>query len=114
MSNKKKYIALTAVGMALSVIPPVVTILSYFPVFAERNTKAVVSGIAVLLLIIASVPLFRYAHKRLGVEAMPLVWVALFFLAEAVNNILDKFIVVCAVGAVSNVCAYVLLCLLKI
>ena len=62
--NTLKRHALTLVGILVSVVPPVMAILLYFPVWKSAGAVSVVSGFGMLLLTLASVPIFRLIKDK--------------------------------------------------
>lgn len=102
--NKKKYIALQILGWLLCVGVPVTVILFYFPLFIDRGSTETVAATAVVLLLIAAVPCFKYI-KRLfkRTPASWLVWAVLFGIFWALETIIHELIVVSAWGAGSNI-----------
>lgn len=53
------------IGYFLCVVPPAVAILDYFPVFAAKGGEFILSGIGLLLLLLAAVPLRRGLKRAL-------------------------------------------------
>ena len=54
-----KRIALRVLGYGFSVVPPMLAILERFPIWAREGGQSTLSGIALLLLLIAAIPLRR-------------------------------------------------------
>ncbi len=66
-------LALRTVGLALCVIPPAVATIEYFPLWlGEGETR--LSALALLLLLLAAVPLFRVLKKHFRSPSAFLVW----------------------------------------
>ena len=61
-----KHIALRALGYFFSVVPPVLAILERFPVWVREGGRATLSGIALLLLLVAVIPLRRGLRAALS------------------------------------------------
>ena len=95
-------------GLAVSVIPPVIATLSYFPLWKERGSGAVLSGFAVILLLICAVPIFRTLGRFFKTPAAYLVWLMLFLLFWVVSAIADEMTSICFVGFISNAAGAVL------
>lgn len=102
--NKKKYIVLQILGWLLCVGVPVTVILFYFPLFINRGSTETVAATAVILLLIAAIPCFKYI-KRLfkRTPASWVVWAVLFGMFLALETIIHELVVVCAWGAGSNI-----------
>ena len=95
-------------GFAVSVIPPIVAIFSYFPVWFERGAATALSGISLLLLLIAIIPLIRIIRELFKSPSAPLIWLCLFILFAMLGRIVDEITVVAFVGSVSNLIGAIL------
>ena len=100
--NTLKRHALTLVGILVSVIPPALAILLYFPVWKSAGAVSVVSGFGMLLLTLASVPIFRIIKERFKSPSAHVMWLVLFVLFFALSKIADQMIVISFIGFVSN------------
>lgn len=61
-----KRVLCRALGYLFSVLPPVLAILERFPIWARDGSRATVSGIALLLLLVAAIPLRRGLRAALS------------------------------------------------
>ncbi len=61
-----KRLLLRAGGYLLCVVPPALAILERFPLFARAGGRPLISGIALLLLLLAAVPLRRGLKRALA------------------------------------------------
>ena len=104
---------LNLVGLVLSVVPPLVATLSYFPLFVEKGADSVLSGIALILLIISAVPLFKFLRRALDSPSARTVWLIAFALFFTLGKIADEITVISFVGALSNLIAGVFFALAK-
>lgn len=95
-------ILLYALGLCIAIIPPTAAILCYFPVWVERGGEYLLSGIAVLLLLIAFIPLSKLIKRALASASALTVWTALFIIFLAVSKIADEMVVITFVGMLSN------------
>lgn len=94
--------ALTLLGALVSVIPPSAAILLYFPVWRSAGAVSVVSGFGILLLTLASVPIFRIIKERFKSPSAHVMWLVLFILFFALSRIADQMIIISFIGFVSN------------
>ncbi len=101
-------IIFNALGLSFSVIPPALAILFYFPVWIERGGEYVLSGIAVLLMLVAFVPLFKLVRQVFKSPSGYAVWLAIFILFFLVSRIAGEMITVSFVGFIGNVIGAVL------
>ena len=59
-NNPAKRLFFNSLGLGICIIPVVVAILSYFPLWLAREDASVLSGLAVLLITAALVPMYKY------------------------------------------------------
>ena len=90
------------IGLAVSIIPPAIAALSYFPLWKERGGGAMLSGVAVFLLLISAVPLIKTVKRILKSPASYTVWLILFILFALVSAIAAEMKVISFVGFISN------------
>lgn len=100
--SRTKYFALCALAVAVSVIPVAVATLGYFSLWRERGNGALLSGTALLLLILASAPLFKLIKRALASPSVPLLWLVFFLLFFTLERIADEITVISFVGFISN------------
>ncbi len=55
----KRRVVFTALGYLLCILPPVAAILNRFPLWAREGGRPVLSGMALLLLLVAAIPFRR-------------------------------------------------------
>ncbi len=102
MKAKTKRAILFILGFAVSVIPAALAILSYFPIWIERGNGALFSGLTFLLLLIASVPLWKAIKRILSSPSAPILWFILFIAFYSLSKIADEMTVISFIGFVSN------------
>lgn len=95
--------ALKILGLAVSVVPTVLAILMYFPIWRCMGAEKLLSGIAVLLLVIAHAPILKYVKSILSPTSSYTVWLAIFIVFFLVSSIAEEMKVISFVGFVSNV-----------
>ena len=99
----RRRIALRAAGLAVSVIPPLIAVASYFPLWSERGAGAVLSGFAVLLALMCAVPVFKLLKRILSSPSAWLMWLITFILFALLAAIADEMVVISFVGTVSGI-----------
>lgn len=105
----KKYWLLTILAWLFCVGVPIAVTLSYFPLWVERGSSATISGTAVIFLLIAIIPLVRYAKQIFkSVYACIFVWAILLGLFIILENIISQMVIVCEWALGSNIIASVL------
>ena len=102
MPNPKR-ILLTLTALAVSVLPPLLAALSYFPLWKERGAAALLSGWSLLLVILAASPILRFIRERLRSPSAWCVWLALFILFSALSAIAAEMKVISLIGFISNI-----------
>ncbi len=94
---------INALGLCVCILPPSLAVLSYFPLWISRDEKSAVSGIVLVLLAIAAIPLFKYIREWLRSPSAPTVWLILFLIFFVLSSIADEMVVICFIGFVSNI-----------
>ena len=92
----------SVLGLALCIVPVAVCILKYFPVWTARGGETIFSAITLVLIAVASVPLFSYMKRFLRSPASYTVWFILFVVFFLVSNIANEMVVISFVGFTSN------------
>ena len=100
--SQAKRLLFNALGIAVSVIPVSVAIFSYFPLWISRNDASLLSGISLLLICLAIVPLFKYLKQFWHSPSAPLMWFLAFILFFLLSRIASEMTVISFVGFVSN------------
>ena len=97
-----KRLALRALGLAVSVIPPTVAVLLYFPVWAAEGGELVITGTTALLLVVAALPIYNLLRLKLRSPAIWSLWLVAFVTFLLLSRIADEMTVICFVGFISN------------
>lgn len=88
--------------MAVSVIPPTVAVLLYFPVWAAEGGELVITGTTALLLVVAALPIYNLLRLKLRSPAIWSLWLVAFVTFLLLSRIADEMTVICFVGFISN------------
>lgn len=104
-SKSKSAVFLFFTGIAIAVIPTILAIITYFPIWRSRSAEAVLSGGALLLLAIALIPLYKLFKEYFRSPSAPLVWFIIFLGFLTVRSIADEMVVISFVGFISNLIA---------
>lgn len=89
-------------GLIISILPVTIVTLSYFPFWKGAGGGAVVSGFAVLLLVLCASPLFRLIKRFLSSPSAERIWLVIFIIFFALSKIADQMTVISLVGLISN------------
>ena len=95
-------IVYTLLGLLLSVLPPIVATLSYFPLWQTRDAETVVSGISALLLVFSALPLMRIVMAKMRTPSATVLWGILFLLFFSLCRIADEMCVISFCGMVGG------------
>ena len=98
----KRRLLFALLGILVSCLPVTACVLSYFPLWQERGSECVLSGIALLLLLLALIPLIRIISGRLKTPSAYMIWLAVFVLFFSLSRISEQMIVISFVGFVTN------------
>ena len=94
---------LGALGLVFSILPPALAICFYFPVWVAKGGEYILSGLAVLLMIVAFVPLFKLIRQVFKSPSGYAIWLAIFLVFFFVSRIASEMIVISFVGLVGNI-----------
>ena len=92
----------SGLGLIFSIVPVLTAILLYFPIWNERGGGTVLSGFALLLLLLAFVPLFRMIKAALKSPSSYTMWFIVFIIFFMLSKIADEMTVISFVGFVGN------------
>lgn len=104
----KRKIILGAAALAVSVLPPILAIISYFPLWRERGAETVLSGFAALLAVLAAVPIFKLLRRLLSSPSAWMMWLCLFVLFSLLARVADEMVVISFVGTLSGIIGAIL------
>ena len=103
-----KSIILRALGVLVSVLPPALATISYFPVWCAAGGEYVVSGFVLLLLLLSAMPLFNLIKRLLASPAVWVMWLVAFIVFFSLSRIAEEMVIISFVGFVSNVIGAIL------
>lgn len=103
-----KSIIFHALGTLVSVLPPALAVISYFPVWCTAGGEYVVSGVVLLLLLLSAMPLFNLIKRLLTSPAVWVMWLIAFIVFFSLSRIADEMVIISFVGFVSNVLGAIL------
>ena len=102
MKANAKLLIIRFTGLLFAVLPPIVATLSYFPLWKNRGTGAVISGIALLFILLSLVPLAKLLKRILSSPTAYTMWFVLFVLFFFLSKIADEMAVISFVGFLGN------------
>lgn len=101
-ANPTRRLLFNALGLAISIIPVSIAVISYFPIWAKREDSSVLSGISLILIAVALVPLYKHVRTALRSPSAPMMWLFSFLLFLLLSRIADEMTVISFVGFVTN------------
>lgn len=101
-TNVSKRLLFNALGLIISVIPVTVAIFSYFPLWISRKDASLLSGVSLLLIAIAIVPLFKCFKQIFNSPSAPIMWLLVFILFLLLSKIAEEMTVISLVGFTTN------------
>lgn len=96
-------------GLLFCTLPPVVATASYFPLWREAGGAQVISGGALLFIILSSIPMYKYIRKLLESAATYVLWLLIFLFCFLLSKVITELTVIALVGFISNVIGAVLM-----
>ncbi|MBO7169615.1 MAG: hypothetical protein J6W28_00380 [Clostridia bacterium] len=97
MTKRKAF--LWVAGMACSVLPPALATLNLFPLM---TTAGKVSAVAVILLALSLIPLFKHVKRILASPSAWILWGILFALSAVTRAFIDEFYMIAMLGFVGS------------
>ena len=101
-NNPIKRLIFTSLGFAICIIPVSVTILSYFPLWIAREDASILSGLSLILVCAALLPLYRCWRHALRSPSSHLMWFIIFAVFFLLSKIANEMTVISFVGFVTN------------
>ncbi len=101
-TNPAKRLLFNTLGIGISIIPVAVTIFSYFPLWIAREDASILSGLSLILLGAAIIPLFKYLKQIFRTPSAPVMWLIFFLVFFLLSKIADEVTVISFVGFVTN------------
>jgi len=90
------------IGMLFSVIPPITATAAYFPLWSERGSEYAISGLALMLVLISAVPLFRAANAILKSPSAWGIWLVIFILFTLLSSIAEQMRMISLIGFIGG------------
>lgn len=102
MKKTKTGLVLYFTGVIFSVLPVTLTTLLYFPLWQSEGSGHVISGVALLLLLLAFLPAIRILMAKIKSPSAVLLWFIVFALFFALRKIADQITVIAFFGFLGN------------
>ena len=102
MTAQGKAFVLRCIGMVFFIIPPVIATANYFPLISGQPRKQL-SFAAVILILIACIPLWRFIKALLRSPSALKIWVILFVIFLACEAIAREVKCIALVGVIGSI-----------
>lgn len=103
MTNKTKGIIIRWIAIMIDIIPPVIATLTQFKVWVTKSDKAVVSGLAIIMLALSCIPFMRQIKEFLKSPSNWVMWIAVFVMFIILDGIVSEMKAVALVGMIANI-----------
>ncbi len=100
--TKIKPLILRGLGLILCTVPVFLAVISYFPLWREAGGGRLLSGGALLLVILAWVPLFRFIKRLIASPSAYMMWLIIFIVFFMLSKIAEEMTVISFVGFIGN------------
>lgn len=107
IGNKIKYEFWDVLARIVSVIPPLITTIYFFPEWVKKSASATWSGTIIVVVLFLAIPLWKkvFAWAKdftLANASMPVVWLVITGFSYLMQFVADKFICIGIAGLVGS------------
>lgn len=103
MSNTLKRRMIKGSALVIDIVPPLIATLAQFPIWVDKSADATISGLFIVLAFFSCLPFIKQIKAFMRSPSVPILWLVMFIMLTALNNIIEQMIVVCFVGLISNI-----------
>ena len=108
MTRNKKGAVMYYTGIVISVLAPLITAMTQFPIWTENVPKSQLGGMFIFTALLSCTPFLKHIRMQLKTPSAVTVWALLFLVCWAMNKIIDQLYVIALVGLVANILGAVL------
>lgn len=108
MTRNKKGAVMYYTGVVVSVLAPLITAMTQFPIWTENVPKSQLGGMFIFTALLSCIPFLKHIRMQLKTPSAVTVWALLFLVCWAMNKIIDQLYVIALVGLVANILGAVL------
>ncbi|MCI8945042.1 MAG: hypothetical protein HFE33_05175 [Clostridia bacterium] len=108
MTRNKKGAVMYYTGIVISVLAPLITAMTQFPIWTENVPKSQLGGMFIFTALLSCIPFLKHIRMQLKTPSAVTVWALLFLVCWAMNKIIDQLYVIALVGLVANILGAVL------
>ena len=96
------------VGIAVSVLAPLITALTQFPIWTEKVPKTQLGGMFVFTALLSCIPFLKHIRMQLKTPSAVTVWAVIFLICWSMSKIIDQMYLIALVGLIANVVGAIL------
>lgn len=108
MTRNKQGAILYYIGMAVSVLAPLITAMTQFPIWTEKVPKSQLGSMFVFTALLSCIPFLKHIKMQLKTPSAVTVWTLLFVICWAMNKIITQLYLIALVGMIANVVGAIL------
>lgn len=108
MTRNKKGAVMYYTGIVISVLAPLITAMTQFPIWTENVPKSQLGGMFIFTALLSCIPFLKHIRMQLKTPSAVTVWALLFLVCWAMDKIIDQLYVIALVGLVANILGAVL------
>ena len=108
MTRYKQGVILYYVGIVISVLGPLITALTQFPVWTSKVPKTQLGGMFIFTALLSCIPFLKHIRMQLKTPSAVTVWAVIFLICWSMNKIIEQLYLIALVGLISNVVGAVL------
>ena len=103
INDPTKRLFFSFIGLCICIIPVSVTILSYFPLWLAKDDASILSGVALILIAMALLPLYKHIKHILSSPSASTMWFIFFITFFLLSRIANEMTVISFVGFTTNI-----------
>lgn len=105
MSRRQLYHLWDFISRIVSAIPPIAIAMYYFPVWVKNGSRPAISGMLLIVVLIASIPFFKKFKsffEFISNASMPMLWTILAAINYVLMNISGELFTICCGGILGS------------
>ena len=108
MTRHRQGVILYYVGIVVSVLAPLITAMTQFPVWTEKVPKTQLGGMFIFTALLSCIPFLKHIRMQLKTPSAVTVWAVIFLICWSMNKIINQLYLIALVGLIANVVGAIL------
>ena len=108
MTRHKQGVMLYYTGIVVSVVAPLITALTQFPVWTSKVPNTQLGGMFIFTALLSCIPFLKHVRMQLKTPSAVTVWAVIFLICWSMNKIIEQLYLIALVGLIANVVGAVL------